>query len=243
MTLSTEERARIGRRNRNRGKTVQREYARYNCTIWHVLPETHAVWTTHHPDNEYHDCPGEHCHVEVKAEKTWNLPAYIREAEQDAINGSKGSQTLGVGSHWWIGMKPPLGQHRSYYHPFYVCAPELHYLERCVQAYTELDWQDVYPRTDEALIELRRRMMEFRGLPLDYRSREQSQNWRLASWVPQLEQLAFDAGETAWTLVLEAPAHTESYHYLHSHYILEPGLDWAQLLQIAWEKGRSGRRP
>lgn len=240
MTATTEERSRMGRRNRDRGKQVQREYARYNCAIWNVDPETHAVWTAHHPDNEYICCPGEGNHVEVKGEKEWRLPAWIREAERDAIKAATGRHTLGAGTHWWIASRYPLGQSSTYRNPYYVIAPEFHYLERCVLAYTGLDWQEVFPRTDQGLIDLRAEFVSFRKALCDYRARATSRHWRLGTWIPELELLALEEGGMPWILVLERPEDTAGWKYIHGHYVLMPACDWAVILQQGWEKRRAG---
>lgn len=232
MNLTSEQRSRMGRRNRDRGKTVQREYARFNCAIWDIEPEGHVVYTCHHPDNCYMDCPGEGNHVEVKGEKSFRFPSYIREAERDAVRAAAGKDTLGAGSHWWIAAQRPFEAWRSYRHQYYVLAPELHYLERCVEAWTTWDWQDVIPRIDGELIELRRALRCFRNVVVDYREDER---WVLGTWIPEIEELAQDL---PWAIVLEAPKSTEAHSYLHTHYLLLPGRDWALLLQESWTKRR-----
>ena len=82
------DRSAIGRRSQERGSEVQREGARFNCQIWDVDADQHAVWTRRstagRSDNIYIDCPGAGFHVELKGEKDLRPHAWIRQTLIDA---------------------------------------------------------------------------------------------------------------------------------------------------------------
>jgi hypothetical protein len=115
--MTTEiDRSAMGSRNRRRGNDVQREYARYNCGIWGVDPEKHAVWTGRnidgHTDNIYIDCPGAGYHVEVKGEKDLRPHAYMRQTLTDAPD-----------ERCWCAFRRPGALQRRFQELFYVMVP------------------------------------------------------------------------------------------------------------------------
>jgi hypothetical protein len=110
------DRSAIGKRSRRRGNDVQREYARYNCHIWGVDPEKHAVWTGRnidgHSDNIYIDCPGAGYHVEVKGEKKLRPHAWVRQTLRDAPD-----------EHCWCAFRRPGLLQRLFDDRFYIITP------------------------------------------------------------------------------------------------------------------------
>jgi hypothetical protein len=114
--VKTIDRSAIGRRSGRRGNDVQREYARYNCFIWDVDPEKHAVWTGRnidgHSDNIYIDCPGAGYHVEVKGERYLRPHAYMRQTLTDAPD-----------ERCWCAFRRPRALQRRFQELFYVMVP------------------------------------------------------------------------------------------------------------------------
>jgi hypothetical protein len=196
-----------GQLNRRRGKDTQREHARLYCELWGVDPGYCAHWTQTEPDNVFQHCPGEGYYVSVKAEATWKLREYIRDAEGRAD-----------GRPWWIGIRRPRVNWQAYGSTWYALTRGLVY----VRAIT--GWHDM-SRFGDA-IRARDAVMDFV---------EGGRPWRMGSAIPALEDLGLSSTRPLrWVLLLEAPPTDGKWEYESEYYALMAAAEWAEILEEAW---------